>query len=324
MTEHSHSLYIPLLDALTDNTMKNYPKNSVRHSNWLEGARHYQQTGQPYVIATIIAEVGSTPRDTGAKMVIGLDEQFDTLGGGNLEFQVIKKARQSINEGANGASVERFSLASDLGQCCGGAAQVLMEFMQTELPQLVVFGAGHVCQALVKIISDLPCRLTVIDSRREWLTPLQDQGIQTQLITNVEECIASLDSRSHLVIMTHDHSLDFELTERALERNCFPFIGLIGSMGKKQRFSFRLKEQLSDPQLIEQLTCPIGLPEVGGKLPMQVAVSIAAQLIPMFTKHGESLPASNVSGCGNEQRRDNEQRWDNANSLRKTLAEVTR
>ncbi|WP_456295503.1 xanthine dehydrogenase accessory protein XdhC [Vibrio sp. AK197] len=277
--------------------------------HWLDACQQLEQKGEAYCIATVVAEVGSVPRASGAKMVITSQYQFDTLGGGNLEHQVIIAARDALKSGQAQVSVERFSLAADLGQCCGGAVQVMFEYFHTQTPKVMIFGAGHVCQALSPILAELPLHVTVIDSRAEWLTPLRESGVQTQQWSNPVEAIAELPAESHIVIMTQDHALDFELARLALERRDMAFIGLIGSQGKKQRFEFRLNEQLSDPALLQGLTCPIGHPDIQGKLPMQVAVSIAAQLIQVTSPRPTGHTASEVQ-------------WSQANQLRQVLKEV--
>ncbi|MDG3085246.1 xanthine dehydrogenase accessory protein XdhC [Vibrio hannami] len=276
--------------------------------DWLSACKWLTQQGEPYCIATVLADVGSVPRSAGSKMVISATHQYATLGGGNLEFEVIKKAREGLTSSSQSVLVERFSLAADLGQCCGGAVQVLFEFMQTNLPRVVIFGAGHVCQSLSSILKELPCHLTVVDNRSEWLKPLKDAGINTLLHQEPEVVLDTISEESHLVIMTQDHALDYRITFKALEKACYPFIGLIGSAGKKKRFEFRLGEELSHPELLNQLTCPIGHPDILGKLPMQVAVSVSAQLMSYFQQH-EAKPDNRDA------------KWNSANQLRKSLRE---
>ncbi|WP_413701823.1 XdhC family protein [Psychromonas sp. KJ10-10] len=182
--------------------------------------------------------------------------------------------------------------------------------MNTSLPKVVVFGAGHVCHSLTTILKALPCHLKVIDSRKDWLQSIEQLGVCTSYYETPHEAIADISADSHLIIMTHEHSQDFEITRIALERKCFPFIGLIASKSKKQRFEFRLKEQLSKSQLVNDLTCPVGDPNIKGKLPMQVAVSISAQLMALF----EQQKVQNI-----QSKQQHKMQWDNANHLRTTL-----
>ena len=291
--------------------------------DWLQACQWLEQNGESYCIATIIAEVGSVPRANGSKMVISNSSQFDTLGGGNLEHQVIQKARQQLTAKQQSVAIERFSLAADLNQCCGGAVQVMFETMNCQRPKVVIYGAGHVSQALCGILNQLPCHVTVIDSRPEWLEQISASGIHTIQHNEPVETLANLDSNALILIMTHDHALDFELTKNALQRNCFTYVGLIGSEGKKQRFEFRLREQLSDSNLLKGLTCPIGHSDIKGKLPMQVAVSVSAQLMDRFDHLSEET-ATQHNGQQNSKATDhtqkyNEQQWQQANNAKKTL-----
>lgn len=281
--------------------------------NWLAACQQLEQQGQAYCIATVLAYVGSVPRSSGAKMVISAQSQFDTLGGGNLEYQVIAKARESLAQQLSEPLIERFALSADLGQCCGGAVQVMFEFFQTQTPQVAIFGAGHVCQALTSILSGLPCHVKVIDSRPEWLEPLAQKGIETGLYASPADAIETLGDNTFVLIMTQDHTLDFEITKRTLESQRFAYVGLIGSQGKSQRFRFRLKEQLTDINLLDQLTCPIGHPDVTGKLPMEVAVSVSAQLMKLFQNDKASARA--------DEKQHNEDQWRQANYARRNIKE---
>lgn len=292
---------------------KNEPYLSSPGINWLAACQQLEQQGQAYCIATVLAYVGSVPRSSGAKMVISAQSQFDTLGGGNLEYQVIAKAREKLKLQRVEPLIERFALSADLGQCCGGAVQVMFEFFHTQTPQVAIFGAGHVCQALTTILNGLPCHVKVIDSRPEWLEPLSQKGIETELHANPADAIEKLRNNTFVLIMTQDHGLDFELTQKALESQRFAYVGLIGSQGKNQRFRFRLKEQLTNANLLDQLTCPIGHSDVTGKLPMEVAVSVSAQLIHLFQTDKTSAHV--------DENQNNEEQWRHANDARKHIKE---
>lgn len=56
----------------------------------------------------------------------------------------------------------------------------------------------------------------------------------------------------------------------------------IGSQTKALRFRKRLNDVGFSAQAIETIYSPIGMPEVKGKLPMEVAVSITAQLQALY------------------------------------------
>ncbi|WP_026957206.1 xanthine dehydrogenase accessory protein XdhC [Aliagarivorans taiwanensis] len=300
---------------------KPYDKQASSSKDWLAACQWLEQQGEAYCIATVVAEAGSLPRASGAKMVISHHHQFDTLGGGNLEYQVIESARAGLASADKQVALERYSLAADLGQCCGGATQVMFEYLNLDMPKVVVFGAGHVARALCPILQGLNCHLQVIDNRSDWLAPFSEQGIDTQLLdsaqsNSTEHVVAALSANSHLVIMTQDHGLDFDIAKAALACDCFPFVGLIGSRTKQQRFDYRLREQLTTPELAANLVCPIGKPDIRGKLPMQVAVSIAAQLMERFEQLAAPSVAENTVTANEECAR----QWKRSTALLKQLS----
>jgi xanthine dehydrogenase accessory factor len=71
---------------------------------------------------------GSTPREAGARMVVRPDGAFHgTIGGGQLEWQMLGEAREALAAGRGPARRVTQALGPDLGQCCGGHVTVLIE-----------------------------------------------------------------------------------------------------------------------------------------------------------------------------------------------------
>lgn len=79
------------------------------------------------VMVTVAATRGSAPREAGARMIATERTTHGTIGGGHLEFEAIRIAREGLRTGGAGASLARFPLAARLGQCCGGVATVLFQ-----------------------------------------------------------------------------------------------------------------------------------------------------------------------------------------------------
>ena len=251
---------------------------------WFEAIHYSEQHAEGYALITVLTTAGSTPREQGTKMVVTADRQFDTIGGGHLEFKAIELARQaladSVNQRHNQQAIHSFPLASKLGQCCGGAVKLLIETHVSHRQVLALFGAGHVAQALVPILAQLPLSVRWIDNR-ESLTPTEPLPANVDYLCDDEPVgeIPLLPAGSWVVIMTHDHQLDFELAEKALKHPDLPYVGMIGSQTKAKRFVHRLQSKgISDGQLSRFVT-PIGLSDIPGKLPVEVAVSVSAQII---------------------------------------------
>jgi len=163
-----------------------------------------------------------------------------------------------------------------------GAADVtLVETLSGHRPSLWIFGAGHVGQALVKLLSQLSTfDITWIDPRAELLPPGLPEGTTLVCAAPVER-VAAAPAGSHHVVLTHDHGLDYELCRAILARADLPWLGLIGSASKAARFRSRLLRAGVDSASLARLHCPIGVEGVSSKLPLGVAIAIAAQLLQL-------------------------------------------
>jgi len=64
-----------------------------------------------------------------------------------------------------------------------------------------------------------------------------------------------------------------------LSRPDIAYLGLIGSASKRASFTGRLRKKGFTTAELARLTCPIGLPTIRGKTPMEIAVAVAAQLL---------------------------------------------
>ncbi len=271
--------------------------------SWISALADLQQQGQPCVLVTIIEELGSTPRNAGSKMVVTADRIYETVGGGHLEFKAMELAREMLANRTQDTRLERFSLGASLGQCCGGATVLLFEPMGQPQAQIAVFGAGHVGRALVPLLASLPCKVRWIDSRENEFPEHIPQGATKVLNDEVVDEVENMPAGSYFIVMTHNHQLDLELTAAILKRNDFAYYGLIGSQTKRVKFEHRLRDRGFSAEVMQKMRCPMGIAEVKGKLPIEIAVSIAGEVIATYNanfgqgeKSGESvaklMPAS--------------------------------
>lgn len=253
---------------------------------WFDAVQRCQQAGDAYALVTVLGCTGSTPRDQSSKMVITGDATFDTIGGGHLEFVVTNKTRELLHQSNDNAmenrqEIHHFPLGASLGQCCGGSATVLIETFAACKFQVALFGAGHVAKALVKILAELPCKVHWVDSRADMFPGLSTiaNNVQCYISDDPTFELENLPAGADVLILTHNHQLDYELCEAALKHGKLRHIGLIGSETKAQRFIKRLSARGFSADAIDRIQCPVGLSAVSGKLPMEVAVSIAGELI---------------------------------------------
>lgn len=248
-------------------------------AEWLDALGQFDRDGRPAVLVTVLSARGSTPREAGAKMVVTEDTLHGTIGGGNLEFQCQLIARDMLAGIATAPVSHDFPLGPALGQCCGGHASVLFEPIRPPSWKIALFGAGHVGRALVRLLGTLPCRVTWIDPRADAFPAEHPANVRVVVADSVADRIAALAPATTVLVMTHDHALDFDIVAAALARDDLASVCLIGSATKRVRFVRRLAQRGLAPSAIERLVCPIGVPGAGGKLPAEIAVAVAAQLL---------------------------------------------
>lgn len=246
---------------------------------WQQAVAKCQKEAEPFSLVTVVGTTGSTPREGGSKMVVTRDATFDSIGGGKLELLATQKARELLLIDKHIQQIHHFPLAAKANQCCGGSVTVLIEVFPRTAVELVLFGAGHVAKALVSIASELDCHISWVDNREDLFPQEIPVGVEKISIEKPEDYISRIPEGAYIVIVTHDHALDYRLTKEILHNDDFAYLGLIGSATKAKRFRKHLKHDGFDNQSIDKLNCPIGLMELSGKLPMEVAVSIAAQIL---------------------------------------------
>ena len=270
---------------------KAQPLLAIEFSHYVK-VSDWSGQGKPVVIASVAAVQGSAPRNGGAVMAITSDDFCGTIGGGQLEWLALQKARQMLAGGEQTASMD-IPLGPEIGQCCGGRVRLELKSLTPELlamlkrdgeaenvalPQVLIFGAGHTGKALAKALAPLPLKAMLIDSRPEAVAGFEHDG-QSVISAVPESEVRIARPTSAFVVMTHSHSLDFLITAEALARKDAAYCGMIGSATKRAVFLSWLADNGYDPALAAGLTCPIGGSEVKDKRPQVIAAMTAAEIL---------------------------------------------
>jgi xanthine dehydrogenase accessory factor len=96
--------------------------------DWLAQLRDVLNEEPRAMVVTVAATRGSVPRESGTRMIVGSRTLRGTIGGGHLEFDAIRIARDALDAGESGGNwLVRFPLAAKLGQCCGGVTTLLFQ-----------------------------------------------------------------------------------------------------------------------------------------------------------------------------------------------------
>ncbi len=156
----------------------------------------------------------------------------------------------------------------------------LLEALRPKRLPLSVFGAGHVGQALIQLLSPLDLfDITWVDSRPGLLPLGLPDCVAAQACAMPTDLVGTAPPGTHYVVLTHDHALDYELCRLILARGDAGWLGLIGSASKAARFRSRLLRDGIGALRLSTLNCPIGIDGIASKLPAAIAIAIAAQLL---------------------------------------------
>lgn len=164
--------------------------------------------------------------------------------------------------------------------------RVVIGRRSTPVPQygpmhVVLFGAGHVGHALVTLLGMLPCVVQWVDERDELFPDEVPANVQIEATDTPAAIVDEAPAGAYFIVMTHNHALDFELSERIMRRRDFAWFGLIGSQTKRVKFERRLIERGVAAARMDEITCPIGVAGIVDKAPSSIAVAVAAQLMQM-------------------------------------------
>lgn len=235
------------------------------------------QNNISHVLITIIKVSGSSPRNIASKMIVLEDSIIGSIGGGHLEYKAIELSRLIIRDRKLKCFSKEFSLGAKLGQCCGGIVEIMFEPTIGNTACLAVFGAGHIGKELIFLMKDLQKRVYWIDSRQEQFVQEQIPNVEVILSDGPETEVDYLPPGTLVMILTHDHALDFEILKRCLKVN-LSYIGLIGSKTKWKTFEKRLLNQGFSQEQIDRVDCPAGI-KFDDKRPKAVAIALAAKLL---------------------------------------------
>lgn len=236
---------------------------------------------------------GSTPREKGAWMVVSSARTLGTIGGGQLEFLAIERARELIRQNVATGAMD-IPLGPEIGQCCGGRVELSIALVdaarkrdlevrlageEAARPHVYLFGGGHVGHALAAALVLLPLHVTVVETRADALEGIVE-GVAVRLTPMPEDVVRDAPPGSAFAVLTHDHALDFLIVAEALKRDDAAYVGMIGSRTKKATFrSWYMREAGGTEAGFARLVSPIGGGDLDDKRPPVIASLAAAEIM---------------------------------------------
>ncbi len=206
--------------------------------------------------------------DTGAKLVVTAAAVTGSLGAARLDAGAVEAAR-TAPQTTRLVELEDIRLLIDPVRAPDGF-------------DVVLFGAGHVGKAIVAVLAPVPgSRITWIDDREEQLPSEVAANVRTILTPDPAAEAGAIPPGAFVLVMSHKHALDYDIVGAVLRGGGFRYCGLIGSATKRARFEARWRERGHSEEALSLLTCPIGVPGVGGKAPAEIAIGVAAQILAL-------------------------------------------
>ena len=145
--------------------------------------------------------------------------------------------------------------------------------------RVIIFGGGHVSQALVSVLSTVGFSCTVVENRKEFTDKAYFPQAKDVIYSEYEEIEEHINFRPHdyIDIMTHGHSYDYVVLEKMLRQEQI-YIGVMGSRRKREFINEKLRLAGISEEKIYSVHAPIGI-NIGSVTPDEVAISIAAEMI---------------------------------------------
>ncbi len=151
--------------------------------------------------------------------------------------------------------------------------------------RMMVVGAVHIAQALVPMARIAGYDPIVIDPRESFASEARFPGVSL-LHDWPDEAVAAcgLDSRTAVVLLTHDPKLDDPALEAALNSDVF-YIGALGSTRTHASRVARLEDKGFGADQIARIHGPVGL-DIGAAGPSEIAVAILAEVTQVLRQGG--------------------------------------
>ncbi|ROO89060.1 xanthine dehydrogenase accessory factor [Actinocorallia herbida] len=233
--------------------------------------------GRPIAVAHLLDGSGST-------LAITADGFHGTTGEPDVDTVIGSEAAAMLDAGATGIRDVR----------CRPGLEVFVSSFATP-PRLLIFGAIDYAASVASLGRFLGHRVTVCDARPVFATPARFPDAHEVVCDWPHRYLAAtaVDSRTAVVVLTHDAKFDLPLLEVALR---LP-VGYVGAMGSRRTHAERLarlrEAGLTDDELA-RLRSPIGL-DLGARTPEETAVSIVAEIVAA-RRGGPALPLTATTG----------------------------
>jgi len=239
-----------------------------------------EQSGENAVLCIVIDTHGSTPRNSGSKMLVFKDGSIlGTVGGGEVEANCIKEALL-LNESQT-SKILKYQLVDpqkgDPG-ICGGEVEIYLEYVGKS-QQIVIFGAGHVGKSLSHLAKWSGFRVSIIDDRSGFIDENEFSDVNRIIYSSIDDLSSNqvINSNSIVVLTTRNMDIDISILPWLIGQHP-RYIGIIGSARRWISTQNKLLSKGISPKELEKIYSPIGL-DLKAETPEEIAISIMAEIL---------------------------------------------
>jgi xanthine dehydrogenase accessory factor len=242
-----------------------------------------RESGNPFVIATVVRAEKPTSAKAGAKALISDDGALTGwIGGSCAEPTVRREAKKALQDGQ--PRLIRLCPPEKMGQApqegvteialtciSGGTLEIYIE-PQLAQPHLVVIGHLATAEALVRLGKDLGWRVSLmgLDVTHERF-PGADH-----ILEDLDFSRLSITRNTYIIVASHGN-YDEDMLVAALQSGA-PYVALIASKKRASAILQYLHESNLTQEQIARLKYPAGL-DFGAVTPEEIALSILAEII---------------------------------------------
>jgi xanthine dehydrogenase accessory factor len=243
----------------------------------IELLRRVRDSQQPAAMATIIATSCHASMRVGDRVV---SDTSPSLRNPALESSIRKDLFKTLTE--KKSSLRLYTEAR-------GEVEVFFEYVVP--PQrLVIFGAGHDAQPLLRMAKLLGWHVSVIDSRSHLARPELFSQADAVIVANVDNpvVLGPLIEGAAIVVMTHSYRQDRHWLRQLLQGGP-TYIGQLGPRERTERLLADIRQHTPVLNALQKLHYPMGL-DLGGDSPESVSLSILAEMAAVLNhRNGRML-----------------------------------
>lgn len=263
-------------------------------NNTLAQAWDLTQSGQPFVLATVVRIEKPTSAKPGARAIITADGRLSGWVGGSCVQPVVRReSARVLQDGqarllricppeAMGRAPQEGVTEVTLTCASGGTLEIYLE-PHLPRPNLVVIGHLPVAEALVVLGKDMGYKVSVIS--------LEETSANFNKADKILDIIdfsqLDLTPDSYVVVASHGN-YDEDALAAALKAGA-PYVALVASRKRSQVVCDFLRDSGLSEEQLARLKCPAGL-DLGAVTPEEIALSILAEIMQL--RRSRPIPAA--------------------------------